>query len=257
MLHKGDKVVDPTKTVMTYDAKATDYPFGLDEAKVVKLISFFGARKAQKEYATKQKGAGRPSEKKEKGLYNVYEKEFLTKAGEWFDIKVASEEDMRKLMVFIVPRFKVVLSFLRSRPAFVTSSIYKALDIGGYRSYLNSVVMVVDKKGEMRPRVLSDSQKNSNPPLARLEVNQWELQSMAMDKMMLIMQSITAKDVKKSNLGIKSKALRDIYSMYHMSRIQNKSPNLTLVNVNIDKDSPESKLTAYSAYIQKNRENNG
>lgn len=252
MAKPSDSIVDSSiKQVL--DVHNTVYPFNLGEREVVRLIYFFGARKASTKYSKKGNSGGTGSG----AVYNGYEEHFLKDASDWFKLKCDNLEDQKKVMTTLAIRFKVVLMFLRARPGFITKDIFDALETGGYKSYTKAIVLTVDGKGGIQPKVMNDSgNKDSTPPIARAEMSVWELQNTAMDKMQMILQSVTMKDVKKANLGMKSKALRDIFTMFHMSKSQNKNPNLTLVNVNVGESNQKTKLNAYNAYLSKNREDN-
>jgi hypothetical protein len=152
--------------------------------------------------------------------------------------------------------YREILVFLRKRPAFITKPIYDALISAGHNKIAEVIVWAVDEHGNIVPRIANaqDNTRELSVPHANLEKYVWNIQALTVDKMLMIVQSITPKDIQKSNLGMKSKAIRDLGALFHMLRLQNKNPNLALVNVNIGDVGAGDKLKALTAYVQKNRE---
>lgn len=227
----------------------TGYPFNLTEDQVAKMIYFFAARRN----ANKAMGGASVSTRD----FTADEKKMVEKLFSWFGFVAEQPEERRTAYRAVTNRFKTICDFLKSHPAFITGEIKKALEEGGYKRILSNIVMVVDKDGHVKPRVISSQEKTSRPPIGQLDALMWEFQNVALDKLRMIIDSIDYKDVKKSNLGMKSKALRDIYSVIHMVRLGNKNPNMTLVSINVNGSEPKEKLAAYSTYVAKNREQNG
>lgn len=223
----------------------TGYPFNLKEEEVVKLIYFFGSRKAS------HKALASSSKTHE---FTTAEKKMLEKIFTWFGFVAMTPAERKAAYRAVISRFKSLCGFLRSHPAFITVSIKTALEEHGYLGILRNIVMVVSADGKIQPRVVDDGQKKSTPPIGQLDSLMWEFQNVALDKLRMIVDSIEYKDVKKANLGMKSKALRDIYSVIHMVRLGNKNPNMTLVSVNVNTAEGKEKLAAYSTYVTKNRE---
>lgn len=225
----------------------TGYLYNLSEQQVVRLIYFFGARKL----AGRTIVGGRPKVEN----FNSTDLRALNVLFDWFGYGRPKDMDERKKAYqMCVLNFKNLLGFLKTRPAFVTRYIYNALKICGYENVLKNIIMVVDKSGKITTRLVAEQTKRNIVPIAQADKLLWEIQNVSLDKMMMVLQSITYKDVLKANLGMKSKALRDIFSMYHMSKLNNKNPNMTLVNVNVNSADPQEKMNALSAYVIKNRE---
>jgi hypothetical protein len=249
-LLKSDKYFgDGTYEVRTVkeSVSKTGYPFNLSESQVVRLIYFFGARKLAGRALT----GGRPKVTE----FNSTDLKALHVLFDWFGYGKPKEMDeRRKSYQMCVINFKNMLVFLKTRPAFVTRYIYNALKICGYENALRNIIVVVDKSGKITTRLVAEQHKKNIVPIAQADKLLWEIQNVSLDKMMMVLQSITYKDVLKANLGMKSKALRDIFSMYHMSKLNNKNPNMTLVNVNVNSADPQEKMNALSAYVIKNRE---
>jgi hypothetical protein len=227
------------------DQENTGYPFNLTEEQIVRMIFFYGARRL----ASKALKTGMKTES-----FTSTERTALRQFFDWFGFVSDTPENFKKAYGALNLKFKAILGFLKIRPAFISADIYKALNVAGYSNITKQMVFVVDKNNKVVPRLIqSDAQKYSSP-LANLDKLQWELQGIAMDKMMMILQNITISDIKKANLGSKSKALRDIYAMYHMAKLGNKNPNTALVSINVNSAEPQDKLKSYTQYIIKNRE---
>jgi len=243
-----DLVIENPKVSKRADSD-TGYIFGLNEEQIVKIIYFFGARKnAVKALKT---GSGSRLE----SFTDIELKTLKTILG-WLDLLPANDdkEELKKAYKALVIKFKNILDFLRTRPAFITKEIHDALKSGGYERVLKNVILVVDENRKVVPRVVDSSVKEMIPPIGKADSLLWEIQNVALDKIYTILQFISPKDIKKANLGMKSKALRDIFSMYHMSKIGNKNPNLTLLNLKVQLSSQEEKLKSYQDYLIKNRE---
>lgn len=247
-LNKSDIVLDDNIRLAD-SVKEGAYPDGLEENQVVRLIYFFGSRKLRE----KAKIASQtPLEEQLSKL----ERKFLDEAFKWFGFKYSTPLEFKAAYNALTIKFKTLLTFLKKRPAFITRSIYNALKVAGYKNVITNVVFVVDKYGNVVPRLASPSQVKEQIPLGKIETMLWDIQGITLDKMLLILQSISPKDIKKANLGIKSKAVRDLFAMFHMSRLNSKNPNLTLINLSVHTASPDEKIKIYSQYINKNREMN-
>jgi hypothetical protein len=225
----------------------TAYPYGLVPDQIVRMIYFFGARKL----ATKAAGHGKFSHAKR---FSSIEQQAVKNFLEFYGLSVKDDEEWSKAYRVIIIRFKQILDFLRHRPAFVTREIYQACKFSGYINVVKSVIFVVDENRNIVPRSVSPVSEKTPIPLAKADSMLWDIQNIALDKMLLVLQSISPADIKHANLGMKSKSLRDIFSMYHMSRLNNKNPNMTLVNLNINTSEPGQKVRAYQSYVQRNRE---
>lgn len=247
-LKETDLIVEDPKIVSGLKSD-TGYIFNLTEEQVVKIIYFFGARKC----AVKAIGTGSGSRL---NTFTDIELKTLKMVLGWLGLLPAdeSEAELKKAYRALVVKFKNILDFLRARPAFITDEIYKALKQGGYERVLKNVIMVVDENRRVVPKVVDSTVKENIPPIGKADQLIWEIQNISLDKILTILQFITPKDIKKANLGVKSKALRDIFAMYHMSKINNKNPNLTLFNLNVYTSSQEEKLRSYQQYLTKNRE---
>jgi hypothetical protein len=228
---------------------ATEYPFGLTADQIVRFIYFFGARKCvMKSQPTTGKNPG--------VVFGPVEAKVLDEIFGWFRIIQRDETEFRAAYRQVILKFKTVCEFLRKRPAFITTDIHMALKTAGYTNVLRNVVMVMNENREFVPRVVSSDDKKNIIPLGKMEMQMWDFQNTLSDKMKLIIDSISLTDIKKANLGIKSKALRDLYSVMHMARLGTKNPNMSLVNVNVNVDGVKSKMQAVANYVIKNRENN-
>lgn len=243
-----DLIVESPK--VSKRSTSSDYIFGLSEEQVVKIIYFFGARKnAVKAMKT---GSGSRLDS-----FTDIELKTLKMILGWLDMLPANDdkEELKKGYKALVIKFKNILDFLRTRPAFITKDIHDALKSGGYERVLKNVILVVDENRKVVPRVVDSSMKAMIPPIGKADSLLWEIQNIALDKIYTILEFISVKDIKKANLGMKSKALRDIFAMYHMSKIGNKNPNMTLLNLKVQLSSQQEKLKSYQDYLIKNREN--
>lgn len=228
--------------------KDTGYPYNLTDKQVVRLIYFFGARKLARK-ALKADTQYIPLDN-----MTSLEKEALKEIFKWFGFETPTQQAFKTAYNALTIRFKELLSFLRARPAFITPEIYQALQTAGYSSVLKNIVLVIDKNRKIVPRLVAENSKVKVPPLGQMESLLWDIQSMALDKLKVIIENITVKDIKSATLGTKAKALRDIYAMLHMAKQSNKNPNLTLINLNVNATDPSKKLATYSEYITKNRQ---
>lgn len=245
-LKTDDRVVGEHQAIKSKRGSVeTGYPYDLTEDEVASLYYFFGARKANSKALGGASAATRD--------FTTDETRMLNKIMVWFGFVATNPRERKAAYRAVTIRFKAVSDFLRTHPAFITVPIRKALEECGYQRLLSNIVMVVSADGKIQPRVVGSDQKKAITPIGQLDQLMWEFQNVALDKLRLIIDSIEPKDIKKSNLGMKSKALRDIYSVIHMVRLGNKNPNLTLVNVNVNSENKD-KLSAYGAYISKNRE---
>ena len=246
-LKKTDLVVE--NPVVSNSSKDTGYIFNLTEEQIVRIIYFFGARKNS--VKALKSGSGSRVEN-----FTDIELKTLKTILSWFNLLPANDDknELKRAYKSLIVKFKNIMDFLRTRPAFITKEIYDALKSGGYERVLTNVIMVVDENRKLVPRVVDSSYKENIVPIGKAESLVWEIQNIALDKIYTILQYMSIKDIKKANLGIKSKALRDIYSMYHMSKIGNKNPNLTLLNLKINLSSQEEKMKSYQDYLIKNRE---
>ena len=181
------------------------------------------------------------------------EKDFLKEAYGWFGFVAGNPAQFASSYRAVILRFKALLSFLKQRPAYITPDIHHALQTAGYKNVLRNVVMVMNEQGEMMPRLIASDSKRP-VPLGRLESDMLEFQNILSDKLLMIIQSITPADIAKANLGIKSKAARDLYSVVHLSRLQNKPMNPTLIGINISTSSVGEKLKGRYRYNIRNRE---
>jgi hypothetical protein len=247
-----DILVEEKPRLVKEFSSETGYPFGLDENQVCRLIYFFGARKlSAKSMVKKGKTGGattRPAD------FTSQERMFLIDAFPWFGIVYFNPTQFSAGYRSVITKFKRIMDFLRQRPAFITTDITEALKTAGYRSALKNIVMVMNENREMVPRIITTKDASKPIPLGKIETDMWEFQNVLSDKMMLIIRSIKPEDIAKANLGIKSKALRDLYSVMHMARLANNKPNPTLIGINIQTSSVGDKLKAVTAYAVKNRE---
>ena len=244
-LQTTDKVVENPLTVRSHK-NVTGYPFDLTPEEVMRLIYFFGSRKAS---AKAMNGPGGKLEN-----FTANELSFLKECFGWFGFVAKTSDERRAAYRAVIIRFRTVLAFLRDHPAFLTKEIRDACEEHGYKRVLKNIVMVVDEHGQVKPRVVTDSEKKHIIPIGKMDTMLWDFQNVALDKLKMIVDSITFADVKKSNLGAKSKAMRDIYSVIHMARQANKNPNMTLVNINVNADDTKQKMKSYTDYIARNRD---
>ena len=227
----------------------TGYPDNLTPEQICRLIYFFGARKLDK------KAAGVTALGKNfVDKFSEAEKLALNDYFKWFGYEVPDKRAFRASYNALTIKFKNILEFLRTHPAYITPEIYQAIKTGGYDHVISNVVLVIDENRKVVPRLVDSNFKKDVIPLGQMETMMWQIQSTSLEKMKMILDNITLKDIKKANLGIKSKALRDIYAMIHMIRQANKNPNLTLINLNINATGTKEKLATYSEYLVKNKE---
>lgn len=227
----------------------TGYPDNLTPEQICRLIYFFGARKLDK------KAAGVTALGKNfVDKFSEAEKLALKDYFKWFGYEVPDKRAFRASYNALTIKFKNILEFLRTHPAYITPEIYQAIKTGGYDRVISNVVLVIDENRKVVPRLVDSNFKKDVIPLGQMETMMWQIQSTSLEKMKMILDNITIKDIKKANLGVKSKALRDIYAMIHMIRQANKNPNLTLINLNINASGTKEKLATYSEYLVKNKE---
>ena len=250
---KGDVVVAEKPVFLRESSAETAYPFNLEENQVCRLIYFFGARKLSAK-ALKRKGSNSGGATTNVLQFTSQEKLFLRDCYSWFGIVWYNPQQFNAGYRHVISKYKKLMDFLRERPAFVTTDIYQALKTAGYRSVLKNMVLVMNENRELMPRIVTAADGAKPIPLGKIETDMWEFQNVLSDKMMLIIRSIAPADIKKANLGIKSKALRDLYSVMHMARLANNKPNPTLIGINIQTSSVGDKLKAVTAYAVKNRE---
>jgi hypothetical protein len=227
----------------------TGYPDNLTAEQICRMIYFFGARKLARKAVRVD------------GRFNTLSSKLLTSEklaiGEifkWYGYKTPDERSFSAAYNAVTIKFKEILAFLKAHPAFITTEIYQALQTAGYTKAIQNVVLVIDENRKVVPRLVNEKSKTEIAPLGKMETLLWEIQSTSLDKLMMILQNITIKDIQRANLGSKAKALRDIYAMVHMAKQTNKNPNLTLINLNVNTAEPKEKLGAYSDYLAKNRE---
>lgn len=264
MIRHGDTLVDSNEIFVRSLKEQTPYPFNLTDEQVCRIIYFFGGRKLSskgakitggvsgetKGHATPNSGNARSMGERFSAIELMALKDFFV----WFSFSHGNNREFLSAYTAFVAKFKNILDFLRKKPAYVTWSIYMALETAGYKRNLSQLVTVVDAEGKKRVRVVEASQKNQLAPLSQMDALLWDIQNIALDKMHMILLSISPKDVMHSTLGNKSKAIRDIYSMIHMARQANRNPNMTLMQINIQGADPREKLKAYGSYVTKNRE---
>ena len=227
------------------DTGKSEYPFDLTEEQTTRLIFFFGARKGE----TAKMGRDKP--------FTDFDRTFLVDAYSWFNLTIQARESERVAYNLITLNFKKILDFLKKRPAFVTRDMYLACKAGNYTTVTSVIAFTTDEHGNFVPKITgSVGNRSMNVvPLGKMEAVLWNIQNMAVDKMQMILQNITPTDVRRTNLGMKSKAFRDIFAAFHMARLQNKSPNQTLVNLQIHTAEPADRLRVFSQTVQHNRDN--
>ncbi len=255
-LEKNDLIVenDGIRASDTYKEKfveATGYPFNLTENQVTRLIYFFASRRCSTRISKTGKKQVRATKVTE---FTSMEKIFIDECFTWFNIVYKDKEQMAAAYRAVVAKYKKIIDFLRVRPAFITKGIHKALETGGYKAVLKNVIMVVDENRNVVPRLIGSEEKENTIPLGKMESMLWQFQNVLTDKMMLILEAITPMDIKRANLGGKSKALRDLYSVMHMLKQGTKNPNMTLIGLNVNVAGPKEKLQAMTSYVIKNRE---
>lgn len=226
------------------DTGKSEYPFDLTEVQIVRILHFFGVRKSE----TAIMGRDKP--------FTDFDRLFLTDAFSWFNLTVAAREDEKKAYKIVTLNLKQILEFLKKRPAYVTRDIYLACLASNYASVTSIIAFSVDEHGNFVPRMTGNASKRSVNvvPLGKMEAVLWNIQNLAVDKMQMILQNINMSDLRKANLGMKSKAFRDIFAAFHMARLQNKSPNQTLVNLQIHTAEPADRLRVFSQTVQHNRD---
>jgi hypothetical protein len=244
-IKEGERVVAEGVVRRPEFKQTTGYPYNLSEEQIVRMIYFFGSRRL------KGKALGRVE-----GDFG-FDKEELRLIYYFFNIlgiQCESQDKFKTAYRFLRNVFKNVIQFLRTKPAYLTKPIYDACKVCGYQSVYKNVVLVLDDKGNLVPRLAASENVKKVIPIGNVENLLWEIQNVTLDKMLLIAQSISPKDIRKANLGMKSKAFRDLFAAFHMARLQQKNPNLTLVNVNVNTSDSTEKLKVLSAYVQRNRE---
>jgi hypothetical protein len=249
MLEKDptDKIIDAKAVFVQSLRDDTGYPFNLHEEQIVRMVYFFGSRK----FSNKAAKNANSTKVELTGQEKLALKDFF----EWFGLRPTNPSEHDSCYRSIIVKFKQTLDFLKRRPAFITRPIYNALTTCGYGNVVKSVVPVVDKYGRVGLRSIGKADDPKKMvPITQMDSLLFEIQNIGLDKIMLIMQSITPSDIKKATLGNKSKAIRDLYSMIHMARQSNKNPNLMLTQININSSDPMEKLKSYGNYITKNRD---
>lgn len=249
-ISKGDVIVGDPDTVRVIKTikNTTGYPYNLCQDQIVRIIYFFGSRKLSTK-ALKSSNKSSNFTSNELSALKIFMEWVGLNEFDWKDTK-----ELSKYYQMFIIKFKTILGFIKTHPAYVTKEIYSALKVAGYENVTRSIIFVVNDKRQLVPRLLSNSEQKVAPPLVKMDALQWELQAISLDKMMMIIQSITPDDIRRANLGMKSKAFRDIHAAYHMSKLGNKNPNLALVNINVNTSEPAEKLKTYSQYITRNRE---
>lgn len=246
----GDTPAMDTSPAGLVDSSAGhDYPFGLSEMQIVRIIYFYGSRRSVAKAAKKKLAPLSEMSRTELKIL----KEFC----EWFGLDWQFNDDYWKAYKMLNMKFKAICSFLKHRPGYVTTQIYRAFKECGYVNVIQSIVWVLNENKQLVPKIakVMDAHASSKMvPVARMEQTLWNIQNTSLDKMQMILESITLNDIKKANLGMKSKAFRDIFAAYHMARIQNKTPNQALINLEIHTAEPTEKLNVFAAYLNKNRE---
>lgn len=249
-LKKSDIVVgDDVKVAFVKTLKnQTGYPFNLTQNQVARMIYFFGSRRA----AAKSTGGAQTTTRE----FTSLEKIFIHQAFEWFGFVVKTPEERKAAYKALTLRFRALMVFLKAHPAFITKDIKEALEMGGYKGVLKNIVMVVNENRQLVPRLIGSEKEERKDarPIAKLDTLLWDFQNIALDKLMMIVESIEPKDVKKANLGTKAKALRDIYAVVHMLKQGTKNPNMTFINFNVASSTATEKMSALTAYVAKNRE---
>lgn len=248
---EGDRRVETAVKFRSTLKRDTGYPRNLTETEIVRMIYFFGGRK----YITKSSPqrvsrAKATVEEQLSKIERIAVDDFFRLLGFTYNDK----QSFSTAYVALTQVFREIILFLRKKPAFITRPIYEACKLCGYESVYRHVVMVVDKQGNMLPRLAIPDHRQREVPIGNMENMLWEIQNITLDKMMYIAQSISPADIKHANLGMKSKAFRDLFSAFHMARLQQKNPNLTLVNVNVHGADGGEKMKALASYVQKNRE---
>lgn len=225
------------------DTGKSEYPFDLTEEQITRIIYFFGARKIETVNGGKE--------------FTDFDRTFFLDAHSWMNLTELAREDEKKAYKMLCLNFKQILEFLKKRPAFVTRDMYLACRAAGYRSVTSVIAFSMDEHGNWVPRMTGGVGKRSinTVPLGKMEAVLWNIQNLAVDKMQMILQEIKVSDVRKANLGMKSKAFRDIFAAFHMARLQNKSPNQTLVNLSVHTAEPADRLRVFSQTVQHNRDN--
>lgn len=247
--HNDIVIGDDIKVAFVKTLKSdTGYPFNLTENQVTRLIYFFGSRRISSKFSRGDMTATRD--------FTSMEKRFIEDAFNWFGYVVTNPDERKTAYKAVTLRFRNIMVFLKKRPAFITKGIKEALETGGYKGVLKNIVMVVDEHRRLVPRIIGNEkeEKNDVRPVARLDTMLWDFQNIALDKLMLIIESIEPTDIKKANLGTKAKALRDIYAVVHMLKQGTKNPNMTFINFNVGNSTPTQKLSALTSYVAKNRE---
>lgn len=229
--------------------KKTGYPFDLTEEQIIRLIYFFGARKLVKKSLATTGGKGDLYER-----FTSLEKKALEEFFSWFGFVAPTRKLFISAYKALTLKFREILEFLRIHPAYITTEIYQALKTGGYENVISNIVLVIDENKNIVPRLVEPKHKNLATPLGEMEKTFWRIQEVALNKIEMILNDIKLKDVKKATLGNKARALRDIYAMLHMIKQTNKSPNLTLINLNVNTAEPKEKLITYSEYLNRNRQ---
>ena len=255
ILDEADVIVDGDVVIAERRSEKGEYIFDLKESQVVRLIYFFGARKLNQRAMRKNLRAGGMAS----NTFTAMERKFLTECFVWFDMVTRDSNELASAYRALTLKFKAVIGYLRKRPGMITPEIHVALKSAGYNSVLKNVVMVMNENRELVPKMITDDTVNgrSMAPLGQIEARLWEFQNVLTDKMAMIIESITAADMRKANLGMKSKALRDLYSVMFMAKKDTKNPNQVLVNVNIQGSDAKTKLQVVSQYAAKNREGKG
>jgi len=246
-IKKSDIVIGDNVRVVKSVKNDTGYPDNLTEEQIVRLIYFFGSRKLIQR-------ANPRENRKSPDRFAPAERMFVDEAFKWFGFRYETTTEFMAAYRMLTVKFKMLLNFLKKRPAFITKNIYQALKAAGYNNIITNIVFVVDENNNVVPRLASANTNKETIPLGKAETMLWDIQNITLDKMLMILESITPKDVKRANLGTKSKALRDLFAMFHMSRLNTKNPNLTLINLSVHTAEPTEKIRVYSTYLNKNRE---
>lgn len=248
---KSNDIITENKVAFVKTLKQqTGYPYNLEDDQIVRFIYFFGARKLARK-SVKSDGQSTIASDK----FGASEKKALGYFFKWFGFKTPDDKTFASAYKALTVRFKEVITFLRYHPAYITTEIYTAMKTAGYERSLQNIVLVMDENRKIVPRLIQEQKKELIHPLGKMETMLWEIQSVSMEKIQMILNSISMKDIKKATLGGKAKSLRDIYSMLHMAKQGNKNPNMTLIKLNINTAAPKDKLRGYSDYINKNKEN--
>jgi len=245
-----DDIITENKVAFVKTLKEqTGYPHNLEPEQVVRLIYFFGARKlARKSIDVKGQSVVFADK------FTASEKKALEHFFKWYGFATPDNRAFAAAYKALTARFKQLITFLRFHPAYITVEIYQALKTAGYEQSIKNIVLAIDKNRKIVPRLAEGPSKNTVHPLGKMETMLWNIQAVSLEKIQMILNSISVKDIKKATLGNKAKSLRDIYSMLHMVKQGNKNPNMTLINLNVNTAEPKDKLRSYSNYINKNRE---